>query len=161
MPDVFISYPADDAAMTQWANWVQSHLAADGRDVCMTPISGPDEERWSDGVLADLKDSPWAICLLTAEAAELPHVQQELKAASQHNGNIIPIVSDARRADLPGWLGDLRALGLREVTVENVLSDLKRTARRTGADTDTGMSIGAGLLGGLIFLLSGSDIDDD
>ncbi len=163
MPDVFISYPSEEAELAQWADWVQGHLAAESRSVYSALISDQPDEPWSTEVLANLKQSPWAICLLSSAAAGSSHVQRDLATASRHNKNIIPILLDAERADISGWLKDYTVLGLRTATSKGVLTDFARLAERIKADRDTGLSIGAALLGGLIFLLSrrGSDIEEE
>lgn len=163
MPDVFISYPSEEAELAQWADWVQGHLAAEGRSVYSALISDQPDERWSTEILANLKQSPWAICLLSSAAAGSSHVQRGLATASRHNKNIIPILLDAERTEMSAWLKDYAPLGLRRATSKGVLADFTRIAARIKADRDTGLSIGAALLGGLIFLLSrrGPDIEEE
>ena len=156
MPEVFISYPEDDDSLAQWANWVHSHVAADGIDVVLAPLSG----EWSDEVLEGLKSSPWAVCLLTRKTVAVPEIKNGIELALNMNGNLLPVLCDVESPDVPAWLAEHSAIGFRDATPNNILADFKRIAEKNKVDTTVGLSIAAGLLGGLIILLSGMDADD-
>lgn len=127
MPHCFISYSSTDQRL---ADLVSLELESHELNVFLSSTSvGPGDD-WSQTVFQNLKESPWVIFLATNEGCHSPFVLMELGMAMNSNKTIIPIVFDANRSQLPGWIGNYQAMYCRRQTIEEIQAVSAQIATR-------------------------------
>ena len=154
MPDCFISYSSNDQ---RFATAVYRDLTAHGLSVFMAKISLEPGDRWAAEVLQALAQSTWVIFLASKTACASPYVQQEIGGALITQKKLIPVVWQMAPSELPGWVNQVQALDIRNLTPAQIQARIVDLARRMKATRDKGVLIAAALVAGFIWLLGNSD----
>jgi hypothetical protein len=86
-------------------------------------------------------------------------VQQELGAAFITQKKLLPIVWDMLPSEFPGWVTRNQALDLRQVSLDDVRSQMTAVAQRIKSDKAQGLLICGVLIAGLVALKSSLPIE--
>ena len=151
MPDVFISYSAKDENLAQF---VRSHLIAQGLDVFLASISLNAGEHWTPQIFEALRGSEWVFLLASKNALASPNVQQEMGGAIFGKKKLVPIMWDVQPNDLPRWVSDYQGLVLTGATMENINLQVSQLAAQVKAKKVNGQLVAGAVFAGLLFLLS-------
>jgi hypothetical protein len=154
MADCFISYSSKDE---EFAKLVHRDLAAHALNVFMAAVTLKPGDRWSERILAELRESPWVLFLASKAACASPYVQQEVGSAAVAGKKLVPVVWDQSPSALPGWANQHQALDIRDSTPAEIQLRIVEIAQRIRADKLRGLMIGAALIGGLFYLAGKSD----
>jgi len=152
--DVFISYATVDLP---FAEAVAERCKAEGLSVFLAPVSISPGGDWTAEVHEALRTASWVLFLASRAAMESHYVQQEIGAAIVGRKRFIPVVWDMSPDALPGWAGNFQAVDLREQSPEEIGQQLGAVAVQIRQTRDRGFLIGAGLIGGFLWLLSRGD----
>lgn len=151
MPDVFISYSAKDAELAQF---VRSHLIAQGLSVFLASISINHGERWTPKIIAELRESEWVFLLASKNALESPNVQLEVGGAIFGKKKLVPIMWDVQPSDLPRWVSDFQGLVLSGATLENINLQVAQLAANVKQSKVNGQLVAGAVFAGILWLLS-------
>ena len=151
MPDVFISYSVKDENLAQF---VRSHLVAQGLDVFLASISLKAGEHWTPKIIEALSTSEWVILLASKNALASPNVQQEVGGAIFGKKKLVPIMWDTKPSDLPRWVGDYQGLVLTGATMENINLQVSQLAAQVKANKVKGQLVAGAVFAGLLYLLA-------
>ena len=127
MHEIFISYANDDE---QIARFVQLHLSTEGVKAFLASTSVEPGEKWSNTVLAALKQSRIVVFLASAKACNSAYVQQELGIAIGDNKEVIPVIWNISPEQLPGWIQQLHTLDLRKANIAEAQAAIAAIATR-------------------------------
>jgi hypothetical protein len=152
--NVFISYASPDLS---FAEAVAERCEAEGLSVFLAPVSIEPGGDWADEIHEALRASPWVIFLASKAAISSPYVLQEIGAAIIGQKRFVPVVWDVSPEDLPGWAGRFQAVDLRHQSPEDIGAQLASVAVQIREARDRGFLLGAGLVGGFLWLLSRGD----
>ena len=151
MVDVFISYSFKDAEI---AKFLFKHLKNEGLNVFKAPISINPGERWDEEILKNLKNSSWILFLASKEACVSPIVQQEIGVALGTEKNIVPVVWDMDPSELPGWVKNIQALDLRNMSLSEASDQVLKISEQIKADKFKGYLIVGLLIAAVLFVVS-------
>lgn len=151
MPDVFFSYSARDENLAQF---VRSHLLAQGLDVFLASISLNAGKHWTPQIIEALRTSEWVFLLASKNALASTSVQQEVGAAIFGKKKLVPIMWDVQPSDLPCWVGDYQGLVLTGATMENINLQISQLAANVKANKVKGQLVAGAVFAGLLFLLA-------
>lgn len=151
MPDVFISYSVKDESLAQF---VRSHLVAQGLDVFLASISLNAGEHWTPQIIEALRTSEWVFLLASKNALASSNVQQEVGGAIFGKKKLVPIMWDVKPSDLPRWVGDYQGLVLTGTTMENINLQVSQLAANVKANKVKGQLVAGAVFAGLLYLLS-------
>lgn len=150
MPDVFISYSVKDENLAQF---VRSHLVAQGLDVFLASISLNAGEHWTPQIIEALRTSEWVFLLASKNALASPNVQQEVGGAIFGKKKLVPIMWDVQPSDLPRWVGDYQGLVLTGATMENINLQVAQLATQVKANKVKGQLVAGAVFAGLLYFL--------
>lgn len=151
MPDVFISYSVKDESLAQF---VLSHLVAQGLDVFLASISLNAGEHWTPKIIESLRTSEWVFLLASKNALASSNVQQEIGGAIFGKKKLVPIMWDVQPSDLPRWVGDYQGLVLTGTTMENINIQVSQLAANVKANKVKGQLVAGAVFAGLLYLLA-------
>jgi hypothetical protein len=153
MPDVFISYSAQDE---HTAKQVQRYFQANHVSAFLAPFSIQPGKKWSPAILSSLRQSRVVLVLASRAACASPFVNQEFGGSLALNKRIVPVVWDMRPEELPGWMKEFQAVdlskGLNDLrpVLDSITVNLKLDKQREGFFVVAGVVL-------LIFLLASSE----
>lgn len=151
MPDVFISYSVKDEDLAQF---VRSHLVAQGLEVFLASISLTLGERWTPKIIESLRASEWVFLLASKNALASPNVQLEVGGAIFGKKKLVPIIWDAQPSELPRWVSDFQGLILTGATLENINLQVAQLAANVKESKVKGQLVAGAVFAGLLWLLS-------
>jgi len=151
VPDVFISYSAKDENLAQF---VRSHLLAQGLDVFLASISLNQGEHWTPQIVEALNTSEWVFLLASRNALASANVQHEVGGAIFGKKKLVPIMWDVQPCDLPRWVGDYHGLVLTGATMENINLQITQLAAHVKANKVKGQLVAGAVFAGLLYLLA-------
>lgn len=151
MTDVFISYSVKDEELAQF---VQSHLAAQGLSVFLASISLTAGERWTPQIVENLRNSEWVILLASKNALASQNVQLEVGGAIFGKKKLVPIMWDVQPSELPRWVSDFQGLILTGATLENITLQVAQLAANIKESKAKGQLVAGAVFAGLLWLLS-------
>lgn len=151
MPDVFISYSVKDEDLAQF---VRSHLVAQGLDVFLASISLTLGERWTPKIIEALRSSEWVFLLASKNALASPNVHLEVGGAIFGKKKLVPIMWDVQPSELPNWVSDFQGLILTGATLENINLQVAQLAANVKESKVKGQLVAGAVFAGLLWLLS-------
>jgi hypothetical protein len=151
MSDVFISYSVKDEELAQF---VKSHLLAQGLSVFLASISLTLGERWTPQIVENLRNSEWVILLASKNALASQNVQLEVGGAIFGKKKLVPIMWDVQPAELPRWVSDFQGLILTGATLENITLQVAQLAANIKESKAKGQLVAGAVFAGLLWLLS-------
>lgn len=151
MNDVFISYSAKDEDLAQF---VRSHLAAQGLTVFLASISLVPGERWTPKIIDSLRTSEWVVLLASKNALASQNVQLEVGGAIFGKKKLVPIMWDVQPLDLPRWVSDFQGLVLTGATVEDINRQVSQLAASIKESKVKGQQVAVAVIAGILWLLS-------
>lgn len=151
MADVFISYSVKDEELAQF---VRSHLVAQGLQVFLASISLTPGEHWTPKIIEGLRTSEWVFLLASKNALASPNVQFEVGGAIFGKKKLVPIMWDVQPSDLPRWVADYQGLVLTGTTMENISSQVSRLAENVKQNKVNGQLVAGAVFAGLLYLFS-------
>lgn len=153
MTDVFISYSAKDEELAQF---VRTHLVAQGLSVFLASISLVPGERWTPKIIEELRNSEWVCLLASKNALASSSVQLEIGGAIFGKKKLIPIIWDIQPSELPRWVSDFQGLILTGTTLENINLQVAKLAATIKESKVKGQLIAGAVFAGLLWLLNKS-----
>ena len=150
MTDVFISYSTEDSPLAEY--WA-AMLRNEGLEVFVAGQSVQSGTTWPKEIMKNLRRASWVIFLASESSSKSVWVQQELGAALGDQKNLVPVVWDMPPENLPGWVNQLQALDLRNLSIEDAGNRIAEIAGRIKKDKTTGLVIFGLLVAGLIYIL--------
>lgn len=104
----------------------------------MAAVSLRPGDRWDQRIIAELKSSNVIFYLASEVSVASPYVQQELGMATAIGKQVLPVVWNMSPEWLPGFLKNIQALDLRQISPENYSAKLAEVANiiRTKENTD-------------------------
>lgn len=151
MADVFISYSVKDEELAQF---VRSHLIAQGLQVFLASISLTPGELWTPKIIEELRASEWVFLLASKNALASSNVQLEVGGAIFGNKKLVPIMWDVKPSDLPRWIADYQGLTLTGATMENINLQLSKLATDVKQRKENGQLVAGAVFAGLLYLMS-------
>lgn len=151
MSDVFISYSVKDENLAQF---VRSHLVAQGLDVFLASISLDIGEHWTPQIIEALRNSEWVFFLASKNALASPNVQQEIGGAIFGKKKLVPIMWDVQPNDLPRWVSDFQGLVLTGRTMDDINHQVAQLAANVKANKVKGQLVAGAVFAGLLWLLA-------
>jgi TIR domain len=153
MSDVFISYSVKDEELAQF---VRSHLVAQGLNVFLASISLKHGERWTPKIIDQLRSSEWVCLLASKNALASPNVQLEVGGAIFGKKKLVPIMWDVQPSELPRWVSDFQGLILTGATLENINLQVAQLAANIKQSKVKGQLVAGAVFAGILWLLSKS-----
>lgn len=151
MADVFISYSVKDEELAQF---VRSHLIAQGLQVFLASISITPGEHWTPKIIEELRASEWVFLLASKNALASPNVQLEVGGAIFGKKKLVPIMWDVQPSDLPRWVADYQGLILTGATMENINLQMSQLATNVKQSKANGQLVAGAVFAGLLYLMS-------
>ena len=151
MSDVFISYSVKDEELAQF---VRSHLLAQGLSVFIASISLNPGERWTPQIIEQLRASEWVCLLASKNALASANVQLEVGGAIFGKKKLVPIMWDVQPTELPRWISDFQGLILTGATLENINLQVAQLAANIKESKTKGQLVAGAVFAGLLLLLS-------
>lgn len=148
MPDCFISYSSQDAAL---ANFVHLELTRYGVNAFMASASLQPGQHWAPEILSNLRSANWVVLLASRAAVASAFVNQEIGGALIDSKVLIPIIWDISPNELPGWARNVQPIDLRE-SMLGLPNQVANIANRINQKKTNDLIILAGIVGLGIFL---------
>lgn len=153
MPDVFISYSVKDEELAQF---VRSHLIAQGLSVFLASISLTPGERWTPKIIEELRLSEWVVLLASKNALASQNVQLEIGGAIFGKKKLVPIMWDVKPSELPRWISDFQGIVLTEATLQDINQQVAKLAANIKENKTNGQLVAGAVFAGILWLLSRS-----
>lgn len=151
MPDVFISYSAQDEKL---ARYVKDHLEYQKLQVFLASISLEPGHKWTPQIFQALRDTEWVFFLASENALKSHNVQQELGAALITGKKIVPIMWDVEPSQLPIWVSQFQGLCLKGQSMESIQHQVASLSAKVKANKIKGMWVVGAMLAGIFCLMS-------
>lgn len=127
MPDVFISYSAEDEKLARWLYQSCQNLKI---SAFLASISIKPGSPWKQEILDNLREAKWFFFLATPNSVRSDSVKHEIGGALVLNQNIIPILYDIDFDDLPDWIKEYQGVKITNTDVSELIKTLKAVSKR-------------------------------
>jgi hypothetical protein len=141
MPDVFISYSAQDEKLARWLYKSCENLNI---SAFLASISLEPGSRWKKEIQNNLLAAKWFFFLATQNSIKSDPVKHEIGGALTLNKKIIPILYGIDFEDLPEWIKEYQGVKIANTDTSELIRTLKAVSKKIKVDDlMTGLLIGA------------------